>query len=120
MRFKFQSVLIHQPDALIAEPDQALTTVPNVVSEGDLPRTPAANSDLRWSNEIDRDFAEVAAAKFSSLALPNVRLETRPLAETSVQQFDAACALFHVLNYVSLESMDELARNLALRLAGRP
>jgi len=68
------------------------------------------------SVEIDEDFAEIAEAKFVALGLRNVVLEKRPLTELPVQQFDAACALFHVLNYVVPAEMGGLARDLACRL----
>jgi len=68
------------------------------------------------SVEIDQDFAEIAAAKLARLDLANVSLEKRPLAELPLEPFDAACALFHVLNYIAPEDLGALARDLAVRL----
>jgi|AraplaMF_Col_mMF_1032025.scaffolds.fasta_scaffold00133_27 SAM-dependent methyltransferase len=76
----------------------------------------AREVDELVSVEIDSDFAEIAEGKLSGLDLRNVVIENRPLAEIPHQRFDAACALFHVLNYVTPAEMDGLVRDLALRL----
>jgi SAM-dependent methyltransferase len=83
---------------------------------GNHSRLLAREVDALVSVEIDGDFAEVAEKKLAALDLRNITFEKRPLAEVPQQGFDAACALFHVLNYVPPAEMDDLARDLARRL----
>ena len=71
---------------------------------------------LLVSIETDHDFAEILKSKIRERGLRNVKIESLPLDKIRDGDFDAACALFHVLNYVRRTEMARFAEALAARL----
>lgn len=71
--------------------------------------------------EIDPDFFDVLAAKVAARGPANLTLERDPVERLGPEQFDAAAAFFHVLNYVEPGRMPGFLAALAARLkAGAP
>ncbi len=66
--------------------------------------------------EVDPDFSEALAAKLSAAALPNVVRHACRLQELPAQDFDAAAAFFHVLNYIGPGELQSFFDALSQRL----
>lgn len=65
------------------------------------------------SVEIDTDFYRMLHAKVSSHALTNVVTSSEKLESASLGHFHAACALFHVVNYITPRDLRGFVRGLA-------
>ncbi len=64
------------------------------------------------SVEIDADFVQLLRAKVMRLGLANVEIEQARLEKLEQRRFDAACALFHVLNYIEPTEMPMFIKSL--------
>ncbi len=72
--------------------------------------------DRLVSVEIDPDFVQVLQAKVQDRRLANVTVAPVQLDQIPDRDFDSACALFHVLNYVDRDEMAQFVAALASKM----